>query len=567
MVALKIQNFAGMIPVRDPTALPDNAAELATNIKTESGTISGIRSAALITTLQSTTRRVYRIPTSADTSDLSQSFWMEFEDPNTDVVRTPIVNDSFERVYWCSPSEGMRYSTKAAILAGTPDLKLGVRAPTTAPSLNVIGGAVDEEGEFTAPLRTRSYCATFVSIYGEESQPGLTVEGVGPGDANWVLTNIPQPTQPVGEVPIDKVRIYRTITAASGTTTFFLVREVEIGVTGFTDDTADTTISGKPQLLSTTWAPPIEGLQGIIAMPNGIFVSWKDNNLYFSENYRPHAWPAEYMITVQYPIVGLGVFGNTCVVCTKGQPSAVTGVKSANMNLITNSASIPCLSRRSIVSTPEGVMYASETGMILQSPQGIANLTKEFIGRDKWTTEYHPDQLRAVTVEGVYTAINGDAVTDGFQIDQSGVIFVDVPGPASDVMVDVWSGKPLVISQGNVYEWQKAGATPLPWVWRSKMFRTPFEVNFGCYEAFYQADPTIPPIQEVLRIKVYVLQRGDKVLTRKLIYDQGLNGFDSSKVKRLPAGFKADYWQFELSGTARLEAFHVATTIGELRRV
>jgi hypothetical protein len=139
-------------------------------------------------------------------------------------------------------------------------------------------------------------------------------------------------------------------------------------------------------------------------MPNGIFVTWKDNNLYFSENYRPHAWPAEYTLTVDYPIVGVAVYGSSLVVCTTGNPSIVSGVNAAAMTLQKTDAPLPCLSRRSIVAGGEGVFYASEEGLVLVNPGGVQTVTKDLISREQWRVEYVPSTQKAMYMGGEYIA-------------------------------------------------------------------------------------------------------------------------------------------------------------------
>ena len=103
-------------------------------------------------------------------------------------------------------------------------------------------------------------------------------------------------------------------------------------------------------------------------MPNGFLIGFDGNNIYMSEAYHFHAWPAEYKQATETPIVGLGVLGQTCVVCTQGYPATVTGTKPATCSFTKATTGEPCLSRGSIVSTPQGVIYASQNGLILVGP-------------------------------------------------------------------------------------------------------------------------------------------------------------------------------------------------------
>src|SRR6478609_5764730 len=329
MVALRLSTFTGAMPIRDIRQIPDEVASYAVNVNTEGGSLKGIHGLSDIKTLNSSTRYVYRLPYVAgtpnpvpvDPNNINAGTWLEFDDIYTNVLRTPNVNDSYQRYYWCSPSTGFKYATLAQLIAGGPasGIGVGIEVPPTALVVTPSGGTPD------SLMTTRAYIQTFVSIYGEEGQPGPATDASGHLDDVWTVTSIDQPVNAAGTTEIDRIRIYRTITAASGTTTFFLVKTLPVGTVSFVDDLSDAIVSANVQIESTLWAPPPAGLQGVVAMPNGIFVGWKDSTLYFSENFRPHAWPAEYALTVQFPIVGLGVFGTTCVVCTTGYPASLTG--------------------------------------------------------------------------------------------------------------------------------------------------------------------------------------------------------------------------------------------------
>src|SRR5205085_1967217 len=101
MAGFKFSDFAAMYPIRDIRRLPDNAATVARNMNPVTGAVEALRAPRAIKGVNPGTRRVFRIPTGA-INDLSpaSSFWWEFADGDTDVLRTPIVNDTLERYYW-----------------------------------------------------------------------------------------------------------------------------------------------------------------------------------------------------------------------------------------------------------------------------------------------------------------------------------------------------------------------------------------------------------------------------------------------------------------------------------
>lgn len=550
MASVKFVAFAGEIPARDIRLLPDANAAEAVNTR-EPGALEGVNAPTSLSALAAGTRDVYRIPTGA-IDDLSASFWMQFTDADTDVVRTPNVNDSFERYYWAAPSHGLKYNSKARILAGNADYSLAVPAPTTAPTVTV-SGAIGEGDSLDV---TRSYVITWVSVFGEEGQPSPPREAVGRISQLWTVTDIPQPpaSPPAGQVPIEKIRIYRTTTSASGTTTFFLVDELLVGNISYVDTKTDTVLV--TQIRSTVWAAPPD-MDGLISMPNGIFVGFKGNNLFFSENFRPHAWPAEYQLTVEYPIVGLGVTGNTCVVCTTGHPAAVTGTRSATMSLNTNTMALPCLSRGSIVSTRLGVIYATQSGLVLIGPGGIEMITSSLFERYGWNQEYAPGSLRACLHAGKYIAVRtvGDTA-DAFTFDptkpEEGVVRLDGFVANANVQTDPWSGRALLVQSSAVHELLPATGTVKTYRWRSKEIHFPRPLNLGVADIFHDGDGS----QSVI-LRVWA--------DRRLVFDQNV------AVKRdhikLPSGFKADIWQFEIQSAVKVHALHVASTAQELTNV
>ncbi len=66
---------------------------------------------------------------SFDTGIAGASQWIEFADPDTDVMRSPIVDDQYDRYYFLSPSLAPLYNTRARLENGDPHWLLGVPAP------------------------------------------------------------------------------------------------------------------------------------------------------------------------------------------------------------------------------------------------------------------------------------------------------------------------------------------------------------------------------------------------------------------------------------------------------
>ena len=433
----------------------------------------------------------------------------------------------------------------------------------------------------TVPNVTRAYLYTWENIYGEESTPSLPVVGTGDINGLWTIGNICDPPAAPGYAPYARKHLYRTITGASGQTMFWRVAEVPLGTTTYVDDTAvltDAIIAGNLQLESTHYSlPPNDPaagkacLRGFVAMPNGYLIGFDDNNVYMSEPYLWHAWPISYKVATEAPVVGLGILGQTCIVCTESYPTTATGAHPAACSFTKVTTGEPCLSRGSIVSTPEGVIYASQNGLVMVGPAGVGNVTKDLITRDDWLRSYYPDTIRAVRYQNGYLAMfERPGITNrGFMIDPSQLKvalteFTDF-GTFRSLNVDIWSGEVFVVREGSVLHWDPPTTDLMPVRWLSKEFQYLQDTNFGAYAIYWDdarysaADWGLGVIPQDQKVRFAVFA------DRLKVYDEEVarNG----KAIRLPSGFKADIWQFEIRARAPVYSLHVASTIKELSAV
>lgn len=602
MSLLRITEFGGIIPVKGDRALPEGFATASLNTWLYGSELRGIRPRTHLTDVNNITKKVFRIPkpdSGLAPSDLTNasttSIWRQFLDPDTDIVRGPLVNDQYKRWYFCSPSTGLMFNTMARMLAGLPDMRVGVPNPTSNPPITSVGGGAP-------PLVTVSYLVTWENEYGEESGPSApsvcTVNETGS-----VTLSIPAPPT-IGPTfaPITKINIYRTITSASGVATYFWITEL-LGppfATSYVDDRTamtDALLATHSQLNTQNFFPPpydqsgvniADNLQGIILMPNGFLIGWRGSDIYVSAPYQLHAWPVEYIVSTEYPIVGLGILGTTCVICTQGFPATISGVKPALLSLTKATTNEPCLSRGSIVSTPKGVYYASQNGLISISPGGIDNITAPLISHEDWIkfrSEFAPSvsnpdtptYLRACRYQNGYLALRAIPELSGrsaFFLDPTSLKvalteYNDFEG-VHNIHNDVWSGEVFIIESAggvnHVEHWDPPTSQFfMPVVWRSKEYQLEKEKNLAAYAIYWDDarfavnpdddDETIIAARDAVRLRVWN--------NRILVYDQivPVNG----RGVRLPSGFMGDIWQFEIRCRAPVYSLHVASTMKELR--
>ena len=370
MPHIKLENFSGIIPRTGPTQLPDNAAQIARNVRVTSLELQSWKEKVKV--FQCTTpevQSIYRLYNETT----GQSRWLEWA-TDVNVVKGPIADDTDFRIYYTGDGAPKKTNWALATTSGAgtapfPDawLYLGVPAPITAPTLSATGG--------TAPTETRAYVYTYISTFGavkEESAPSpaalVTCNSVG---ATVTVSSFA--AAPTTGYNITHRRIYRTVTGGS-TVSYQLVDEIPIATTTYDDDS---TVAELGSLLQTqNWNTPPDGLKGLVSLPNGMMAGFRDNEIWFCEPYYPHAWPDLYTLTVDSGVVGLGVYDTTLVVMTKNQPYLITGNSPLSMSQAKLPLNQPCASKRSISSDEFGVVYASPNGLVALGPgmQNIASL-------------------------------------------------------------------------------------------------------------------------------------------------------------------------------------------------
>src|SRR5665811_83781 len=200
MVGFKVQSFSGVIPKMESRLLPENAAQIAVNVKLFSG---GLRSWLKAVTVNTPSKggnlqscyRMYSTATIATST--STEAWLAWP-ADVDVVRGPIAGDTAFKLYFTgdtttatNAAPGPRKTNLALATTGGTDfphdwLELGVPAPGTAPTVIGTGG--------TSTVNvTRVYTYTYVtstSSWFEEGGPSVPGTGTGKYDATWVISNL-----------------------------------------------------------------------------------------------------------------------------------------------------------------------------------------------------------------------------------------------------------------------------------------------------------------------------------------------------------------------------------------
>lgn len=141
-------------------------------------------------------------------------------------------------------------------------------------------------------------------------------------------------------------------------------------------------------------------LRGLTGMANGIMAGFVDNYVAFSEAYTPYAWPIEYQIPVEYPIVGLCAFGQSLLVGTMANPYIMSGADPANISSVKLSQSQKCVSPRSMVAAMGGVFYASPDGYCFVGGQDVEVVTAGLFAKEEWQA-LRPETIFAAVHDSV----------------------------------------------------------------------------------------------------------------------------------------------------------------------
>lgn len=273
-----------------------------------------------------------------------------------------------------------------------------------------------------------SYVYTLVNDIGEESAPSLPSATVlrPDGVSVTVTTPVSLPTGISADYFIETKRIYRAATGAAGSI-FRFVAEIPLATADYVDTLTDAQLG--EALESEGWDLPPDDLQGILALPNGIMVGFRRNQICFSAQNRPHAWPPLYRLNTDTDVVGIGAIDTTVVIGTKSFPYVAQGRTPADYSAAKLEVPQACVSKRSIA-------YLAGVGVCMASPDGYmaivgvappVNLTRGVFTRKQWealdpttiTGVAHDDVLHFFWDDGA--DVGGyalDAKPDGFGIIQ-----------------------------------------------------------------------------------------------------------------------------------------------------
>ncbi len=602
MPVLKIDNFSGTVPRTGPTQLEGNQAQTASNVKLQSRELRSWRKPTVVEApVTPGVRTIYKLEGPGGASE-----WLTWA-ADVDIVPGPVADISDYRIYYTGDGAPKKTNWDLATTGGTgtdpfPDswLYMGVPNPTTAPTL--VPSAASGITE------TRAYVYTYVSTFGAvQEESGPSPAGSVTVDVTGSVTVSGFAAAPTVGYNITSRRIYRTIVGATSVTYSF-VDEIPVATTSYVD--SKTVAQLGEQLSTLDFTPPPENLKGLVAMPNGILAGFVDNEVWFCEPYLPPSRAAGYSLSVEYPIIGLGVYDTTVVVMTTKFPYLVTGTTPAAMTQSKLPIPQPCASKRSIASDQYGVLYASPNGLVSIGSGTQDIITTPLYTRDEWQ-ELAPTSMLGVIYNNLYMCFHN--TTTG--IESLVLARGDIPPlsflsfDATAVYVDRGTGNIYAVSQFDnlIYQLDSDQVNNTLYEWKSKKFVLPNPTSFAAFKL--QAD--FEYLDDQVAYNAYVASivasnqakfaaaitglgggfnddlmnfhtfngsilqgiptQADLRNINIILYADGVQVYNTGVLNqepiRVPVTGKAYVWEVEITGNVPVRSFVMGTGIGEIRNV
>lgn len=460
MSIIKLAAFTGESPRTTPRLLPSTGAQVAQSVRLEDGELAPFRKPYAVfelpEALRGRVKTIYR--------HLGQ--WLAW-DKTVHPVPGPVAQD---RLYYTG--DGVPKMRVAGVVYPLALVAPAVKLTSTK------GGTATS----TTITTTVLYVYTRVTSFGEESEPSPISSDlvVSPGNTVTLSGFV---AAPAGR-GYTKQRIYRSQTGTTGGAQLYLIAERDDSAANYTDSLSATAFA--EPLPSLDWNPPPDGLKGLVAMPNGIMVGYVGKDLYFSEPYRPHAWPEKYSLTANYDITGLAVSGSTLVVGTKGWPELVGGSTPDTMTMERLELSMPCLNEQGMTDMGYSILYPSNDGLVIVQNGAPALISGPLLTRDQWL-RLDPATMVCGQFYGRFYA--SYRYVDLDNITRQGTLIFDITGEqpylirsqhkADAMFYDVTDSRLYMAIGNSIFEWDSLLADNDVFTYRSKKFVTPQPTSFG----------------------------------------------------------------------------------------
>jgi hypothetical protein len=537
MTSFLVEKFGGMDLKHDPRLIANNKAQIAYNCELERGSLhplandpnSGLGS--------------------VNASAISV-FWYERQTwlswgIDTDAVSAPIPDDKYNRAVVTQLAGSSPYPR---LYSAGAYYRLGVPKPDSLPSVAVTQSPPidDDTGEPDASIETESisYVYTFVDSFGAEGPPSRTsvsADRVIDTPVDLYLGASPPAGYNFGQSALK--RVYRS-SSGSGSAFYLFVGEWPISSQNVRDDINNADL--QEALPSQTWVGPPDDdtslypdgpMVGVCVAANGIMAGFSHATICFSEPFMPHAWPFEYRITLDEPIVGMCAIAAGLLVVSEKRPYLVSGVHPASMALTAIDESQGLANKRGLVDMGSYAIYPSADGLVLVEGATARVATQDIITYEDFK-RYAPATIEGYHEEGKYIGFYNGIASFIFDPRGGDNAFIDSDRYYRAGYHDGPTGKLLLNSSGTLVSWgdDPSLVTSSPYVWKSKKHVVGKALSFSVarVEAWHSFE-SYP-----VTMKIWA----DGELKDTLVFNSS-----EPPYLRMSAGYRGKVWEFELTGS------------------
>jgi hypothetical protein len=425
---------------------------------------------------------------------------------------------------------------------------------------SIAGGAY--QSRLTQTIResvkqTRAYVYTYVNIYDEEGPPSPpAVIDTAPG---MVVAGTVVKDSVGGYAPIKEIRVYATPPTAEADYFMKVVVPALSGAGPFTfsddSDLLDTPLE------SLEYYPPDPNMTGLISLPNGILAGSVGSDLYFSEPYRPWAWPPRYAVSLGASPVGAISHGAGVLVTTRTRPLVISGVSSDSMTASRINVDQAGVSPFAIAVVDGLVVYASNDGLVVVSgATGSLEQGQRFFTREVWRARYGTwlSSMRFAVWDGRLVVYSDTASFTAFMIrfDEADGTMTELPDfVAGNSFVSQLADQFYYVLSSGLYQFNGGSDQTAVWQSREEVLARP--VNFGAAQALVEGSWAFELwafVQIAGGAHEYQLMHTKTLTTGRTDF-------------RLPSGYKSDRYRFKITGTGRFRELRLAETMAELAAV
>ena len=534
MPSIIVSDIQGTVPKVNPKLRQDNQAQTADNVELREHVLQPLKGTTEVSDLGAVTPK---------TLWKAGATFIVFPNGEINKVVDAQIEESNNRFFWTDGVFPKQSDT--ALWSGT-SYRLGVTPPAVAPVITLQGAAGDDVQDVV------SYVFTMVSAYGYESAPSPAT-AVTTVYANQYIDLSVMTTPVDASANFQYKNIYRLSSGTAGAEYQFLA-QIPFANTTYQDKGSGNTLGdvSTDVLATTTWAVPPATLVGLTQAYNGMLIGYTGKEVYVSEPLVPYAFPADYVITLDSDVSGIGAGNNFILAVSQNTPYIITGVTPEALVADPVSLISQCAGQRSVVECERGIFYAAQDGLCLCNGVDVSVITKPYITSDQWKALGTPGSIIGTWYDEHYVGFY-EGTANGIVIDvDTGQVMTftltgdvntirDIYHDADDNILKILSYDGSSDSHISSFE---TNATPLSYTWKSKKFVNPHK--FNC--AMIRGDAA-----GTLTFKYYL--DGSLKMTKTVTANQ---------MFRLPADSGSTVKEFELTGTKNVDSVQLATSAPEL---